>query len=288
MINFNEGEEKLNKFLGSEKKTTILYGNDIYMLKYPDPIRSGKLKEVLSYMNNHFSEYIGSNIFKACGFETQETILGYFTDSAGKKKIVVGCKDFTQDGGTLYEFSKLANQTLSDIKLVASIENISLVINECKLIKNKDIIINGFWDMFVVDALIGNGDRHFDNWGIMETGEEIKLAPIYDCGSSLGAFLTDAEMEILMSTPAPFKTKEFNVTSCYSMKEKRIFYHEIFKKPPVELTEAIKRIVPKIDMDKINDVLESTPMISGTRKKYLKKAMDLRQEQILVPALRNI
>jgi len=39
MINFNDGEERLNKFLGSEKKTTIFYNNEIYMLKYPDPIK---------------------------------------------------------------------------------------------------------------------------------------------------------------------------------------------------------------------------------------------------------
>lgn len=49
MINFNDGIEKLNKFLGSERKTTILYNNELYMLKYPDPIRGKKLREMLSY-----------------------------------------------------------------------------------------------------------------------------------------------------------------------------------------------------------------------------------------------
>jgi len=44
MINFNNGEERHNKFLGSEKKTTILYNNELYMLKYPDPIRGKKLR----------------------------------------------------------------------------------------------------------------------------------------------------------------------------------------------------------------------------------------------------
>ena len=28
MIDFNQGEERFNKFLGSEKKTTILYNNE--------------------------------------------------------------------------------------------------------------------------------------------------------------------------------------------------------------------------------------------------------------------
>ena len=36
MLNFNDGEERLNKFSGSEKKTTILFDGTLYMLKYPD------------------------------------------------------------------------------------------------------------------------------------------------------------------------------------------------------------------------------------------------------------
>ena len=288
MINFNDGEERLNKFLGSEKKTTILYNNEIYMLKYPDPIRGKKLKEILSYKNNQFSEHIGSSIFNACGFEAQDTVLGFFTDAAGKQKIVVGCKDFTQNGGTLYEFSKLANQTaVSDEKLGATIENIYLIVNDSSLLKDKGGIIGGFWDMFVIDALIGNGDRHFGNWGVLEKDGEVKLSPVYDCGSSLGALLDDDEMEASMKTASLFKQKEFNLTSCYYMNDRRIRYHEIFKNPPDDLAKAIIRTVPKIDMAEISVIVDSTPHISDTRKEYLKQALNMRYRQILATALKH-
>jgi len=288
MINFNCGEEKLNKFLGSEKKTTILYNGELYMLKYPDPIRGKKLKDVLSYKNNQYSEHIGSSIFRACGIDAQETALGYFTDAAGKDKIVVGCKDFTADGGTLYEFSKLANQTVaSDEKLGASIENVYLIINSSGLLDDKIGIINGFWDMFVIDALIGNGDRHFGNWGVLEKHGKVALAPVYDCGSSLGALLDDAEMSVYMKTANTFKQREFNLTSCYYMDGKRIFYHEIFKNPPRDLAKAILRTVPKIDISKVRDIVDTTPHISDTRKEYLKQALELRYGQILAPAIKH-
>jgi len=52
LINFNMAEEKINKFLGSEKKTTILYNDELYMLKYPDPVRADRFRENLSYKNN--------------------------------------------------------------------------------------------------------------------------------------------------------------------------------------------------------------------------------------------
>ena len=56
MIDFNKGEEKLNKYPGSERKTTIVYENEVYLLKYPDPIRD--TRNTLSYMNNQYSEHI--------------------------------------------------------------------------------------------------------------------------------------------------------------------------------------------------------------------------------------
>ena len=48
------------------------------MLKFPDPIRE-KGKE-LSYINNQYSEYIGSSIFSMVGIPTQETFLANYTD----------------------------------------------------------------------------------------------------------------------------------------------------------------------------------------------------------------
>ena len=285
MLNFNNGEERLNKFSGSEKKTTILYEGTLYMLKYPGPIRSHKLRGMLSYKNNQFSEHIGSNIFRASGFKVQETVLGYFTDKSGKEKIVVGCKDFTQDGSTLYEVSKLANQAaVSSGKLDATIENVVVIIGEIDMIKDKDAVLNSFWDMFVIDALIGNSDRHFGNWGVLEKDGDVSFSPIYDCGSSLGALLDDEEMKKLMAADNLFKNKEFNVASCYSMDGKRIFYHGIFKNPPIALSEAIKRVTPRIDMAQIQSIVDSTPIISETRKEYLKKALNMRYEQILLPA----
>lgn len=49
---------------------------------------------------------------------------------------------------------------------------------------NKNQIISNLMsqivNMFIFDIIICNYDRHSDNWEIMETANEIKLAPIYD------------------------------------------------------------------------------------------------------------
>jgi hypothetical protein len=202
---------------------------------------------------------------------------------------VVGCVDFTQDGSVLYEMTKLANQVISsDEKMSATIEHVNIIVNDLSFITDKAGVIGKFWDMFVVDALIGNGDRHYGNWGLLEKDGNLRFAPIYDCGSSLGALLDDAEMIDIMANDTHLKAKEFNVTSCYHMGGKRIFYHEIFKSPPEELEQAVRRTVPVIDMDKIYGVIDSVGQMSDVRKEYLKKAITIRYTQILLPCLNKV
>jgi len=288
MIDFDKGVKLPNKFYGSEKKTTIAYEGCVYMVKYPDPIRENKRQAIISYKNNQFSEHIGSLIFKSCGMEAQETILGYITTPNNKRKIVVGCKDFTQEGGVLYEADKLANAIAPDEEqLRTRIEDVYRIFNESSFIKDKDEIKNKFWDMFVIDALIANKDRHLGNWGIIITNGVCKFSPVYDCGSSLSALTEDEEMKDLLNSDGLFKSLEFNEASVYSMNGVRIRYHEIFKTPPPELKEAIKRIVPKIDIGKIHDIIDAVESMPEIRKEYLKKAVSLRYEQILYPALKR-
>jgi hypothetical protein len=287
MVNFNEGRELPNKFSGSEKKTTLLYDGVVYMIKYPDPIREKNNK--LSYMNNHFSEHIGCSIFSVCGFKTQETVLGAYTGKSGKNTIVVGCKDFTQDGSVLYEVAKLANAVATtEDKLGTTIEDVNRILKESDFIKEKEDVNNRFWDMFVIDALLGNKDRHFGNWGLLLKDDETSFAPIYDCGSTLGAILSDERMEELLQDDNEFKRQEYNVHSCYFMGGKKIFYHEIFKTPPDDLKEAIKRTVPKVDMARIENIVLNTEGISETRKTYLNKSLAMRHDLILAPALKRI
>ena len=52
-----------------------------------------------------------------------------------------------------------------------------------------------FADYVTLDALIGNMDRHHENWGVVRSraasGRDVSLAPSYDHASSLGRELTD-------------------------------------------------------------------------------------------------
>ena len=87
-------------------KINITYQGHSYMLKFPPkPSRNRDM----SYSNGCISEYVACHIFEMLGFRTQETLLGNYTDSRGKTKLVVACRDFTEDGKRLIEFAHLKN-----------------------------------------------------------------------------------------------------------------------------------------------------------------------------------
>ena len=61
MIDITDCEQIASDFEGSERKFAILYNGEPYMVKEPDPVRDKN--NLLSYMNNTFSEHIGCKIF---------------------------------------------------------------------------------------------------------------------------------------------------------------------------------------------------------------------------------
>ena len=189
MIDFTKAKEELNSYKGSEKKKTLIYNEKKYLVKFPDPIRE-KNKNI-SYINNAFSEYIGSNIFKMIGIKTQNTLLGTYKYNE-KEKIVCACEDFTDEQNTLFEFESLALSVNLDKKIETELTDIIEVIEESELL-NKINIKEKFWDMFIVDCLIGNTDRHNGNWGFILNKKDKKLefSPIYDCGSCLNPLIED-------------------------------------------------------------------------------------------------
>lgn len=136
MIDFTNALEELNSYKGSEKKKTLIYNNKKYLVKFPDPVRE-KNKNI-SYINNAFSEYIGSNIFKICGFKVQNTILGKYNYN-GKEKIVCACEDFTNIDNILYEFENLALSTNLDKKIETELKNLAINCYSCLKEEGKKI-----------------------------------------------------------------------------------------------------------------------------------------------------
>jgi len=166
-------------------KISVVYNGEQYMLKFPPhPTKNNKM----SYSNSCICEYLGCKIFESVGIPVQDTILGIYTTEKGDRKIVVACKDFTTDCKTLQDFASLKNQIIDSERngYGTELSDILLAFEDQNAL-DPHILSNRFWDMFIVDAFIGNWDRHNGNWGFLydTKADEITLAPVFDCGSSL-------------------------------------------------------------------------------------------------------
>lgn len=283
MIDFSKAKEELNSYKGSEKKKTLIYDNKKFLVKFPDPIREKNRN--ISYINNAFSEYVGSNIFRISGFETQNTLLGSYTYN-GKEKIVCACEDFTDANHILYEFENLVLSANPDKKIETEISDIIEVIEEIKNLTQinlniTDNIKEKFWDMFIIDSLIGNTDRYNGNWGILVNAKsnEAKFSPIYDCGSCLNPMLEDSQIKAI--NEIELKNLAINCHSCIKENGKKINYMTYIKSQKnQECNNAVKRVFEKINREKMNKFIDEIPCISTVRKEFYKKIINVRYEII--------
>ena len=142
-----------------------------------------------------------------------------------------------------------------------------------------------FWNMFVIDAFIGNWDRHNGNWGFLYNQEtdHMEIAPIFDCGSALFPQIDDELIEKVMSSKAEMNARVYDMpTSAILIEGKRANYYKVITSLQyTDCTKAAKRIVPRIDLEKINELINSVEQLTYLQKEFLKKILKMRKEIIL-------
>lgn len=199
------------------------------------------------------------------------------------------CEDFTGNGWRLVEFQNLKNSfpetpSSSNGKTTALNEILDVIENHTD-IKDNELLKQHFWNIFIIDGLIGNYDRHNGNWGILVNDEEqkMKMAPIYDCGSCLYSQLTDEQMEEILKSETEINNRVYNrPTSTITENDKRInYYNFISSLKNKDCNDALKRLIKCIDMEKIEKEIDDMSIISDVRKKFYKVLLNRRYEIIL-------
>ena len=258
------------------------YNNEEYMLKFP-PINKGI--EEHSYSNSCISEYLACHIIKTLGLEVQETLLGRYIIQENSK-IVVACKDVTDEATLLKQFAEFKNGQIETSKngYGTELSEIIETIQEQQVYDTKELS-EFFWNMFIADSLVANFDRHNGNWGFLvnEKLKNIKIAPIYDCGSCLYPQLTDERISEIINDAKEIDARVyvFPTSSIKENDEKINYYEYISSLKNRECNEALKRIVPLIDLERINTIIDDVPDISDIRKSFYKKIIEERYNKIL-------
>ena len=290
MIDFTSAKVKNKAYAGANgSKISVIYNNEQYMLKFP-PLPT--INKEMSYTNSCISEYIGCKIFDSVGIPVQETVIGTYT-SNGREKIVVACKDFTSPGITLQDFASLKNRIIDSERngYGTELNDILSTIDE-QTSMDSDAIKTRFWDMFIVDALIGNWDRHNGNWGFLynNSTDAVVLAPVFDCGSSLYPQADDELMTRILNNKNEFNHRIFDIPlSAITYNGKKINYFNFLSEGIFEdCNTALKRILSRIDMKKFYEIIDGTPTVTDIQNEFYKTMLTARKERILDFAMSKI
>lgn len=262
-------------YTGAEKKKSVMVNSKPYIIKFQKNSREG-----LRY--NHISEYLGSHIFILLGVEAQTTYIGKYGNDN-----VVAMIDFLNDNETFVPFNGVGDSSLDEDKerFQYSYNDIIDMLKANTKLTDVDETINCFWDMFIVDALIANFDRHGSNWGFIKKDNFYRMAPVFDNGSCLFPQLnTDDKIDEILSSPDKMDERVYKFpTSQVKYNGKKSSYYEIIHSLEFEeCNNALARITPKVDLDAINKIITKTPGISDKRKEFYRAIIKERFNKILL------
>jgi len=265
------------------KKIAVVYNGNQYMLKFP-PSGAHKPTE-LSYTNSCFSEHIASSIFNMLGVKAQDTMLGTFNIGVNMK-VVCACRDFTADGKLLYDFCSIKNTVLDSDSGGNGTELFDVLdtIEKQQFIA-PTLLTEYFWDMFVIDAMLGNFDRHNGNWGFLHdaVSGNTEIAPVFDCGSCLLPQADEKVMQEVLTNIDSMNARVFQFpTSALKQNGQKINYFDFLTKTEnTDCNAALKRIYDRIDMEKIRTFIKSVPYCSNLQKEFYDRYITARFEKII-------
>ena len=264
-------------FSGAENKNQITINGKRYIMKY-------QRNSEVGMMFSHVSEYLGSHVFELLEIPVQDTYLGTYNG-----KNIVLLKHFCKDGEILVHFNEVGESSLEEDKEMYqySYDDIQRMLNDNKRSTNVQETVDRFWDMFIVDALNGNFDRHGGNWGFLKKDNKYRIAPVYDNGSSMYPKLnTDEKIKEDLESEEKINDRIYTFpTSHVKIDGRKSSYYEVINSLQFEeCNKALLRIFPRIKFEDIDKLIDSIECINDLRKQFYKRMYRERYEKILKPA----
>lgn len=177
-------------------------------------------------------------------------------------------------------FLKRDNMTRKDFYTLSNIK---------KELDTKDKnLFAGFIKIMIFDCLVGEQDRHEENWGLLEQNKQYDISPLYDNGCNL---LREFKDESYAKVYYEGK-KDFNAyinrsrTLIYDENHKNRYKHfeliEFIKKNYKEDFKKAKIDLTKLTNEKIDEIVDSIPdaLISEEHKNFIKKYLIIRRDKL--------
>lgn len=153
--------------------------------------------------------------------------------------------------------------------------------------------ITELFNMIIFDTLIGNTDRHQDNFGVIrdEVTGILRFSPLYDNSSSLGRELPENRMNLMLRDSQMFNSYLFGKKSSSLIKWGSINNYEKLSsfellKRIVGYTPEIKKsfdILNSLSDEDIDRIVSNIPdvVMSEMKKTFVSKVLKTRRDYIL-------
>lgn len=199
---------------------------------------------------------------------------------------MVACRDFIPEGTQFVPFNDVGESTLEEDRETYqySYDDIMRMLRDNRKLTAVDETVEMFWRMYVVDALLGNFDRHGANWGFLKQEGAYRIAPVFDNGSCLFPGLVDDEAlnEVMRSEDEMLRRVfEFPTSQIRLSGRKSSYYEVIASRSFPECNEARDYVLSRLDMDCVQDLVGTLDGITETRREFYRRILDLRYRLIL-------
>ncbi|MFC5471940.1 phosphatidylinositol kinase [Cohnella suwonensis] len=279
--------------------------NQLRLFKLPVSLTSGTNPEGES-TGEMWAEKIASEVGNTVGLETHQVDIGYLhvdplvLEHYGLSHEFLGtgiygalCKSFLNEGEeVLIEGADMImdfDVTYDRKKLRGNTE-----IYRYDLLNrlfNKHGFESKLHEMILLDAILGNTDRHQDNFGIIrnERNKEIRMAPIYDNSSSLGRELPVERIKQLLSSQEMFDSyirrsktliKIGSIDNIKKVSCIDLLGHALEQKPQIK--NLIQKLEQLTDED-TNNIVQNVPdeVMSEVQKEFVSRILRTRRDIIL-------
>lgn len=209
-------------------------------------------------------------------------LIEWFLKSAEEKYIAGGdyCqqyfKNFDRKKGTQHSFEII-------IEIFSDLETHHKLQNEWKV----------FWaKTLAFDALIGNTDRHQDNWGVIRNADgEMRIAPVFDNGTSMGIEIFPKNFHLFESNDYLEKyVAKGKHHMKWNLEDREQGHCELLQKlinryPETRLTiiNLLNRVDKKVFENILDNLVQfkiSTPL-SVERAHFMLKLLEFRHQRLL-------
>lgn len=195
----------------------------------------------------HISEKLASDIAKLLGIKCAKIEIGKYNFEIGSMSYLINKNDEILIEGIylINEMYPFYNSYTMYDSMKEEYYSLEMILNSL----DKYNLKKEFFKIIIFDYLIGNTDRHQNNWAIIQKGEDVKLCPIYDNGSSLCCYLKEENIATYLGND------KVRFNSLVNTKSKsRIRIDKKSKKEPTHL-EVIKYIKENYN-DYIKDFID--------------------------------